>query len=66
MGRSKEQWIEQTGGFRLGEDAKTVAAQQRVQELAQKLQAEGLTDNERSEYLRLLESLPDGDQTGFL
>lgn len=61
MGQGKQKWIDETGGFRLGESADVTLTRRRVHELAHKLKSEGLNDDERAEYRRLVESLPDID-----
>jgi hypothetical protein len=58
MGRSKEQWIAETGGFRIGESLEITLKRRRIQELANKLKSGSLNDDERSEYICLVESLP--------
>ena len=55
MSRSKEQWLEHTGGFRLGESP--AAFQERVVEiekLEREFRAAGLTMGEREKILRQL------------
>lgn len=61
MGQAKQQWIDETGGFRIGESPEVTSTRRRVQELARKLKSEGLNDDERAEYRRLVDSLPDND-----
>ena len=61
MGSSKEQWIAETGGFRIGESADIELTRRRVRDLAHKLKDEGLSDEERAEYIRLIDSLPDDE-----
>lgn len=62
MSRTKDQWLEETGGFRLGEAPHMVLVRRRFAELTAKLKSEtGLTEAERQEFLRLHDELPDDD-----
>lgn len=60
MSQSKDDWIEAPGGFFTS--PLELQTRARIQALAAKLRAEGLTDVERSEYLRLVNSLPNGEE----
>jgi hypothetical protein len=60
MSQSKDDWIKATGG--LFTDPLEQHARMRVQALVAKLSAEGLTEAERSEYLRLVNALPDDEE----
>ena len=60
MGRGKEQFIEATGGFLA--DPMERMIHQRLHQLKTKLGAEGLTEEERQEFLRLFDGLPDDDE----
>jgi hypothetical protein len=60
MSQNKDAWIKATGG--LVTDPLEQHARMRVQALAPKLSAEGLTKAERSESLRLVNALPDDEE----
>jgi hypothetical protein len=60
MGQSKDDWIRATGGLLASPMEQHV--RMRIQALAAKLQSEGLTDAERAEYVRLVNSLPDDEE----
>jgi len=59
MTRPKDEWIQATGGLFASSDEQQV--HMRLHALAGKLKADTLTEAERSEYLRLVDSLPDTD-----
>ena len=60
MTRPKDEWIQATGGLFASSDERQVRL--RIQELAIKLKTNTLTAAERSEYLRLVDSLPDTEE----
>lgn len=60
MSQSKDEWIQATGGLFASFDERQVRLQ--VRELADKLKAGALTEDERTEFLRLVESLPDTEE----
>lgn len=60
MTQSKDEWIQATGGLFASFDERQVRL--RVRELADKLKAGALTEDERTEFLRLVESLPDTEE----
>lgn len=60
MIRPKDDWFQATGGLFTSSDEQQV--RMRIQELAVKLKTNTLTEAERSEYLRLVDSLPDTEE----
>ena len=59
MSSTKDEWIEATGG--LMADPLEQRVRLRIWTLADKLKAGSLTESERVEYLRLVDSLPDDE-----
>lgn len=60
MGQTKDEWIQATGGFFASSDEREVRS--RIRALADKLKAGELTEDERIEYVRLVDSLPDAEE----
>jgi hypothetical protein len=60
MTRPKDEWIQATGGLFASSDERQV--RKRIHELAVKLKTNTLTEAERSEYLRLVDSLLDTEE----
>jgi hypothetical protein len=60
MGQTKDEWIQATGGLFAGSNERDFRT--RIRALADKLKAGQLTEDERVEYLRLVDSLPDTEK----
>jgi hypothetical protein len=60
MGQSKDDWLEHTGGLFASPIEKH--ARMRIHVLNEKLKCGPLTEDERTEMLRLLNSLPDDEE----
>ena len=61
MGRGKDDFIASTGGFLA--NPKELMIRQRVLQLKTKLPSDGLSEEERLEFLRLFDELPDEDES---
>lgn len=59
MSQTKDQWIAATGGLFASPLEQSIRS--RIQVLSAKAQTSQLTDGERSELTRLVNSLPDDD-----
>jgi len=60
MSQMKDEWVQATGGFFASSQEGQVCM--RICELKDKLKALELTEDERTEYLRLVASLPDTEE----
>jgi len=59
MARTKEQWLAEMGGFRFGESVELTMKRRRILELANEIKSGTIDDEQRIEFVKLIESIPD-------